>query len=56
MLQGTAPNKAMTLWSPLNYAVLVRLFLMGESKESLLDELMRQGSGRSRNRPQRRSF
>jgi asparagine synthetase B (glutamine-hydrolysing) len=44
MLQGTAPNKAMTLWSLLNYAVLVRLFVMGESKESLLDELMRQGS------------
>ena len=29
----------MTLWSLLNYAVLTRLFVKGESKESLLEEL-----------------
>jgi asparagine synthetase B (glutamine-hydrolysing) len=38
-LQGTEPRKAMTLWSLLNYAVLKRLFLLGESKETLMDEL-----------------
>jgi asparagine synthetase B (glutamine-hydrolysing) len=39
-LQGTEPRKAMTLWSLLNYAVLKRLFVMGESKESLIDEVV----------------
>jgi asparagine synthetase B (glutamine-hydrolysing) len=39
-LQGRDPSKAMTLWSLLNYAVLIRLFVMGESKESLLEELV----------------
>jgi asparagine synthase (glutamine-hydrolysing) len=38
-LQGTEPRKAMTLWSLLNYAVLKRLFVLGESKETLMDEL-----------------
>jgi len=38
-LQGREPRKAMTLWSLLNYAVLIRLFVRGESKESLLSEL-----------------
>lgn len=38
-LQGRDSRKAMTLWSLLNYAVLIRLFVMGESKESLLSEL-----------------
>lgn len=44
MLQGTSPTRAMTLWNLLNYAVLVRLLVMGESKQSLLDELVQQGS------------
>lgn len=44
MLQGTAPTTSMTLWNLLNYAVLVRLFVRGESKQSLLDELAQQGS------------
>jgi len=30
-----------------DHVVLVRLFVIGESKESLLDEVLRQGSGRS---------
>lgn len=38
-LQSRDPNKAMTLWSLLNYAVLTRLCVKGESKESLLEEL-----------------
>jgi asparagine synthetase B (glutamine-hydrolysing) len=38
-LQGRDPRKAMTLWSLLNYALLKRLFVMGESPQSLLDEL-----------------
>ena len=38
-LQGTEPNQAMTLWSLLNYAVLKRLFVAGESKQALLDEV-----------------
>jgi asparagine synthetase B (glutamine-hydrolysing) len=48
-LQGTDPNKAMTLWSLLNYAVLKRLFVMGQSKESLLEELRENCSGKDRN-------
>lgn len=39
-LQGTEPRKAMILWTLLNYAVLKRLFVLGESKESLLGELI----------------
>ena len=38
-LQGRDPSKAMTFWSLLNYAVLIRLFVRGESKEALLEEL-----------------
>ena len=38
-LQGTEPTRAMTLWCLLNYAVLKRLFVMGHSRQSLLDEL-----------------
>ena len=38
-LQGTEPRKAMTLWSLLNYAVLKRLFVMGESKQALQYEV-----------------
>ena len=38
-LQGTEPTKAMTLWCLLNYALLQRLFVMGHSRQSLLDEL-----------------
>ena len=41
-LQGTSLSKSMTLWNLLNYAVLVRLFVRGESKQSLLDELAEQ--------------
>jgi hypothetical protein len=39
----------MTLWSLLNYAVLKRLFVMGQSKESLLEELRENCSGKDRN-------
>ncbi len=38
-LQGTEPRQAMTLWCLLNFAILKRLFVMGESQQSLLDEL-----------------
>ena len=47
-LQGTDPNRAMTLWSLLNYAILKRLFVMGESKETLLGEVRENGSGKDR--------
>src|SRR6185369_4913244 len=39
-LQGTGSRKAMTLWSLLNFAVLKRLFVLGESKQVLLDEVL----------------
>jgi asparagine synthetase B (glutamine-hydrolysing) len=38
-LQSTDQNQAMTLWSLLNYAVLKRLFVAGENKQALLDEV-----------------
>jgi asparagine synthetase B (glutamine-hydrolysing) len=38
-LQGTEPRRAMLLWSLLNYAMLKRLFVAGESKQALLEEL-----------------
>ena len=38
-LQGTEPRRAMLLWSLLNYAMLKRLFIAGESKQALLEEL-----------------
>jgi asparagine synthetase B (glutamine-hydrolysing) len=39
-LQGTDSARAMTLWSLLNYAVLKRLFVMGEHKQTLIDEVL----------------
>jgi len=39
LLQGRDPRRAMTLWSLLNYAVLKRLFVLGESRQSLKQEL-----------------
>ncbi|MGH9537404.1 MAG: asparagine synthase-related protein, partial [Terriglobales bacterium] len=39
-LQGNDSQKAMMLWSLLNYAVLKRLFVQGESAESLLSEVL----------------
>jgi asparagine synthase (glutamine-hydrolysing) len=57
-LQGQAQEKAMTLWSLLNYAVLKRLFVLGESKQSLIDEVIgncREQSGQS-NRSSRAAF
>ncbi|MGH9537137.1 MAG: asparagine synthase-related protein, partial [Terriglobales bacterium] len=38
-LQGADPRKAMTLWSLLNYALLKRLLVSGESRQTLRDEL-----------------
>ena len=38
-LQGTATHSAMTLWSLLNYAILKRLFILGEPLEDLLNEI-----------------
>jgi asparagine synthetase B (glutamine-hydrolysing) len=43
-LQGDEPHRAMTLWSLLNYAVLKRLFVMGESKASLMEEVIQNHS------------
>jgi asparagine synthetase B (glutamine-hydrolysing) len=39
-LQGTDPRKAMTFWTLLNYAVLKRLFVLGEDKQTLIDEVL----------------
>jgi asparagine synthetase B (glutamine-hydrolysing) len=38
-LQGTGLRPAMTLWSLLNYAILKRLFVLGEPVEALLNEI-----------------
>lgn len=38
-LQGTASRPAMTLWSLINYAILKRLFILGEPVEVLLNEI-----------------
>jgi asparagine synthetase B (glutamine-hydrolysing) len=50
-LQGAEPRKAMTLWSLLNYAVLKRLLVMGESKESLIDEVVNNCGRQNGRRP-----
>lgn len=39
-LQGTASRPAMTLWSLLNYAILKRLFVLGERPEVLVNEVL----------------